>query len=122
MDEATHTVLAHERLAIVDLENGAQPLTNEADTVWLSVNGEIYNRARPPRSPRAPGPLTLKQTATSARTCARSTSSRPTLIASPSFTSCASPPPARVAASLSSLTALSAVRGVRHQLPQPPQR
>lgn len=45
MDEASHTVLAHERLAIVDLENGAQPLTNETDTVWLSVNGEIYNRA-----------------------------------------------------------------------------
>jgi asparagine synthase (glutamine-hydrolysing) len=44
-------MLCHERLAIVDLENGAQPLTNNSDTVWLCVNGEIYNhlelRARP---------------------------------------------------------------------------
>lgn len=68
VDEANHTVICHERLAIVgitwfccggdnffffltvicifsqDVEHGAQPLTNEHDTVWLSVNGEIYNR------------------------------------------------------------------------------
>ena len=37
------TVLAHERLAIVDVENGSQPLRNEDGTVWLAVNGEIYN-------------------------------------------------------------------------------
>jgi asparagine synthase (glutamine-hydrolysing) len=36
-------VLAHERLAIVDPEGGAQPLLNERGTVALSVNGEIYN-------------------------------------------------------------------------------
>lgn len=36
-------VLAHERLAIVDLENGAQPLFNESKTISLCVNGEIYN-------------------------------------------------------------------------------
>lgn len=36
-------VLAHERLAIVDLENGAQPLSNEAKSIHLCVNGEIYN-------------------------------------------------------------------------------
>lgn len=36
-------VLAHERLAIVDPEGGAQPLLNEAGNVALSVNGEIYN-------------------------------------------------------------------------------
>jgi asparagine synthase (glutamine-hydrolysing) len=35
--------LAHERLAIVDVENGAQPLTNAAGTVALAVNGEIFN-------------------------------------------------------------------------------
>jgi asparagine synthase (glutamine-hydrolysing) len=35
--------LAHERLSIVDLENGAQPLTNASGTVALAVNGEIYN-------------------------------------------------------------------------------
>lgn len=39
-----HTVLAHERLAIVDIESGAQPLLNEDETVALTVNGEIYNR------------------------------------------------------------------------------
>jgi hypothetical protein len=68
VDEANHTVICHERLAIVgtvffsaagennsslmviciffskDVEHGAQPLTNEHDTLWLSVNGEIYNR------------------------------------------------------------------------------
>lgn len=37
------SVLAHERLAIVDLENGAQPLHNETQTLVLCVNGEIYN-------------------------------------------------------------------------------
>jgi asparagine synthase (glutamine-hydrolysing) len=37
-------IVCHERLAIVDVENGAQPLVNEDETVWLSVNGEIYNR------------------------------------------------------------------------------
>ncbi|KYQ90430.1 asparagine synthetase [Tieghemostelium lacteum] len=36
-------VLTHERLAIVDLENGAQPLFNEDSTIALTVNGEIYN-------------------------------------------------------------------------------
>lgn len=41
--EPTATILCHERLAIVDLENGAQPLTSQNDTIWLSVNGEIYN-------------------------------------------------------------------------------
>jgi asparagine synthase (glutamine-hydrolysing) len=36
-------VLAHERLSIVDVEHGAQPLTNEAGDLVLAVNGEIYN-------------------------------------------------------------------------------
>ncbi len=36
-------VLAHERLAIVDPQGGAQPLLNEKRSVALSVNGEIYN-------------------------------------------------------------------------------
>lgn len=39
-------VLAHERLAIVDLENGAQPLFNESRTISLCVNGEIYNHIK----------------------------------------------------------------------------
>ncbi len=64
LDEKTHSILCHERLAIVgnnlqvnrgyensillsftsDLQHGAQPVTNEDETIWLAVNGEIYNR------------------------------------------------------------------------------
>jgi asparagine synthase (glutamine-hydrolysing) len=36
-------VMAHERLAIVDVMHGAQPLLNPAGTHALAVNGEIYN-------------------------------------------------------------------------------
>jgi asparagine synthase (glutamine-hydrolysing) len=36
-------ILAHERLSIVDVLHGAQPLLNEAGTHALAVNGEIYN-------------------------------------------------------------------------------
>src|SRR3712207_3893460 len=36
-------VLAHERLSIVDVAHGAQPLLNESGTHALAVNGEIYN-------------------------------------------------------------------------------
>ena len=38
-----HAVLAHERLAIVDIEHGAQPLLSEDGSLVLAVNGEIYN-------------------------------------------------------------------------------
>ena len=38
-----NAILVHERLAIVDTENGAQPLYNEDKTHVLAVNGEIYN-------------------------------------------------------------------------------
>ena len=38
-----HAILAHERLSIVDIEHGAQPLTNQESTLILAVNGEIYN-------------------------------------------------------------------------------
>ncbi|EWC47191.1 putative asparagine synthetase [Drechslerella stenobrocha 248] len=37
------TILTHERLSIVGLDSGAQPLTSEDDTLILAVNGEIYN-------------------------------------------------------------------------------
>jgi asparagine synthase (glutamine-hydrolysing) len=33
----------HRRLAIIDLDRGAQPMSNEDRTVWLIFNGEIYN-------------------------------------------------------------------------------
>ena len=36
-------VLGHRRLAIIDLEAGDQPMTNEDGTVWITFNGEIYN-------------------------------------------------------------------------------
>ena len=36
-------VLAHERLAIVGVDSGAQPLASPDRRHWLAVNGEIYN-------------------------------------------------------------------------------
>jgi asparagine synthase (glutamine-hydrolysing) len=38
-----HAILAHERLSIVDVNTGAQPLYNKDKTLVLAVNGEIYN-------------------------------------------------------------------------------
>lgn len=35
--------LGHVRLSIIDLDSGAQPMTNEDETVWIVFNGEIYN-------------------------------------------------------------------------------
>jgi len=35
--------LGHRRLSIIDIEGGAQPLTNEDDSVHVVFNGEIYN-------------------------------------------------------------------------------
>ena len=35
--------LVHRRLSIVDLDRGAQPMSNEDGTIWISYNGEIYN-------------------------------------------------------------------------------
>jgi len=39
-------ILAHERLAIVGPDSGAQPLYNEAKNIALTVNGEIYNHIK----------------------------------------------------------------------------
>ena len=38
-----NTILCHERLAIVDVDTGAQPLVSQNDKQILAVNGEIYN-------------------------------------------------------------------------------
>jgi len=36
--------LGHKRLSIIDLSAaGKQPMANEDETVWVSLNGEIYN-------------------------------------------------------------------------------
>ena len=38
-----NTIIAHERLAIVDPSSGQQPLFSQDDRYILSANGEIYN-------------------------------------------------------------------------------
>ena len=38
-----HAILAHERLAIVDVSSGSQPLIDPEHQTALAVNGEIYN-------------------------------------------------------------------------------
>ena len=35
--------LGRQRLSIIDVTGGAQPLSNEDGTVWVTFNGEIYN-------------------------------------------------------------------------------
>jgi asparagine synthase (glutamine-hydrolysing) len=35
--------LGHRRLSIIDLAGGAQPLSNEDGSIWVSYNGELYN-------------------------------------------------------------------------------
>lgn len=37
--------LATRRLAVIDIVGGQQPMSNEAQTVWVAFNGEIYNHA-----------------------------------------------------------------------------
>jgi asparagine synthase (glutamine-hydrolysing) len=37
------TGLGIRRLAIIDLETGHQPIHNEEETIWIVLNGEIYN-------------------------------------------------------------------------------
>ncbi len=35
--------LGHQRLAVIDLETGKQPISNEDDSLWITFNGCIYN-------------------------------------------------------------------------------
>jgi len=43
VDEDARIFLGHRRLAIIDIEGGAQPMWNEEQTVGVIFNGEIYN-------------------------------------------------------------------------------
>ena len=38
-----HAILAHERLSIVDVKSGKQPIISNNEEIILAVNGEIYN-------------------------------------------------------------------------------
>src|SRR5581483_12006939 len=40
---ASSVGLGHRRLSIIDVAGGHQPLSNEDGTVWVLMNGEIYN-------------------------------------------------------------------------------
>ncbi len=35
--------LGHRRLSIIDINTGAQPMSNEDGSVWITYNGEVYN-------------------------------------------------------------------------------
>lgn len=41
--EFPNASLGHRRLAIIDLEGGAQPMSTADESVWVSFNGQIYN-------------------------------------------------------------------------------
>ncbi|MGH8261513.1 MAG: asparagine synthetase B family protein, partial [Steroidobacteraceae bacterium] len=41
--EESGIALGHRRLSVIDLEGGAQPLSNEDQSIWLICNGEIFN-------------------------------------------------------------------------------
>ena len=42
-DKAASLTFAHTRLAVIDLETGAQPLQSEDGNIVLAANGEIYD-------------------------------------------------------------------------------
>ena len=50
-----HVGLAHARLSIIDLAGGAQPMTNEDGSLWITFNGEIFNYVELARDLRAQG-------------------------------------------------------------------
>jgi len=53
-------LLVHERLAIVDVEHGAQPLLGGEGSVALAVNGELYNHLELEAALAAPYPFSTR--------------------------------------------------------------
>jgi asparagine synthase (glutamine-hydrolysing) len=45
-DPAAGVAIGTRRLAVMDVEGGHQPLSNEDGSVWVAFNGEIYNHPR----------------------------------------------------------------------------
>ena len=45
-DEQARVTLAHTRLAVIDLQTGAQPLSSEDGNIVLICNGELYDFER----------------------------------------------------------------------------
>ena len=43
IDPHNGLALGHQRLSIIDIDGGAQPLYNSKKTAWIIFNGEIYN-------------------------------------------------------------------------------
>lgn len=57
--------LAHRRLAVVDLSlRGRQPMCNEDGTIWVVLNGEIYDFAAHRAELRAKGHVLRSETDT----------------------------------------------------------
>ena len=42
-DSTVRAALGHQRLSIIDLKSGHQPMANENRDIWITYNGEIYN-------------------------------------------------------------------------------
>lgn len=53
-------IISHERLAIVGVDSGGQPLLNAAETNVLAVNGEIYNHLEIKAELKNPGTFVTK--------------------------------------------------------------
>lgn len=43
LETINKTIIANQRLAIVDKKTGQQPISNESGKIWITFNGEIYN-------------------------------------------------------------------------------
>ena len=73
-DAFGHCVLGHQRLKVIDLETGYQPVSNERGDVVAVFNGELYNfqalREELERATRSAAPATRRSCRTSTRSTA----------------------------------------------------